>query len=271
MKHLKGGYKYIFLGTVVIAVVFCVLAGCKFIQHEKDQNRRIYDLECKVANLQAENSVPSVTWNREDYNYLAIGNSITLHGKNDYWWNECGMASSRLENDYVHQLSSLLQNQKQEKVVACAYNFSMWEVQSADRAETLPILNSLMSKDLDLVTIQLSENATDLVTFESDFEELIRYVQTGAPNAQVLVIGDFWDKSEKDSMKKVACQNCGVTFVSLNEIKENDAYQCDLGTIVYDEEKNPHTVEHDGVAKHPGDAGMEWIAKRIMDIVGDKD
>ena len=70
-----------------------------------------------------------------------------------------------------------------------------------DRGETLSLLDGLLSEELDLVTIQLSENASDLSTFESDFEELIRYVQKGAPVAQILVIGDFWDKEQKDEMK----------------------------------------------------------------------
>lgn len=40
-----------------------------------------------------------------------------------------------------------------------------------------PLLNGLSSEELDLITIQLSENALDLSTFELDFEELIRYVK----------------------------------------------------------------------------------------------
>lgn len=31
----------------------------------------------------------------------------------------------------------------------------------------------------------------------------------------------------------------------------------------YDEEDNPHTVEHDGVTKHPNDKGVKWIANKI--------
>lgn len=48
-----------------------------------------------------------------------------------------------------------------------------------DRREILFLLDGLLSEELDLVMIQLSENAADLSTFESDFEELIRYVQKG--------------------------------------------------------------------------------------------
>lgn len=267
MNHLTGKRKFVLTGIVVIIVsvlICCVQFGYMFVKHEKYQNEKISNLEKKVSLLQTENSVPMMTWETDNFNYLAIGNSITLHPKNEYWWNECGMAASKLENDFVHQLSRMIQNQKIEQVVSFAYNFSVWEVQSADRAETLPMLDGILSNKLDLVTIKLSENATDLITFESDYEELIRYVQKGAPNAKVIVVGDFWDKSEKDAMMAEACKNCGVIFVSLDEIKSNEKYQCGLGTTAYDENGNPHIVEHGGVAKHPGDEGMKWIAQMIL-------
>lgn len=42
-------------------------------------------------------------------NILFIGNSITLHGKCNYWWGEWGMAASDKEKDYVHQLVKRLE------------------------------------------------------------------------------------------------------------------------------------------------------------------
>ena len=205
--------------------------------------------------------MPSVTWKDGDYNYLAIGNSITIHPLNEYWWGEWGMAASIAEKDYVHLVASALDAEPY------AYNFGTWEVMGHDRGETLSLLDGLLSDELDLVTIQLSENASDLSTFESDFEELIRYVQKGAPNARVLVIGDFWDKEQKDEMKQQACEETGVKFISLDEIKGIEQYQCGMDTTVYDSEGNLHTVEHSGVAKHPGDTGMKWIADQIVEAV----
>ncbi len=81
---------------------------------------------------------------------------------------------------------------------------------------------------------------------------------------KVIVVGDFLDKSEKDNMKKEACENCDVSFISRDEIKRQEKYQCGLETTVYDEEGNSHTVEHDSVAKHSGDEEMKWIAQIIF-------
>lgn len=256
-KFKRGGGLTLSL-ILLLSISFC---GIKFIKHEKSQQDRISSLEGKVSLLQAESNKSTVNWNPDDYNYLAIGNSITVHPLNEYWWNECGMAATTEEKDYVHTVASALDAK------SYAYNFYTWEMMGHDRGEALSLLDGLLSNELNLVTIQLSENASDLSTFESDFEELIRYVQKRAPNAQLLVIGDFWDKEQKDERKQQACAETGVQFISLNEIKGLEQYQCGMKTTVYDSDGNPHIVEHSGVAKHPGDIGMKWIADQIIEAV----
>ena len=256
-RTLWGGVLALSL-ILLLSISFC---GVKFIRHEKSQQDRIASLEGKVNLLQAESNKSAVDWDSDDCNYLAIGNSITIHPLNEYWWNECGMAATTAENDYVHLVASALDAK------FYAYNFYTWELMGHDRGETLSLLDGLLSEELDLVTVQLSENASDLSTFESDFEELIRYVQKGAPDAQILVIGDFWDKEQKDEMKQKASEETGVEFISLDEIKGLEEYQCGMDTTVYDSDGSSHTVEHAGVAKHPGDLGMKWIADRIIEVV----
>lgn len=86
------------------------------------------------------------------------------------------------------------------------------------------------------------------------------------PDAQILVIGDFWDKEQKDEMKHKACEETWVEFISLDEIKGLEEYQCGMDTTVYDSDGSPHTVEHAGVADHPGNQGMKWIADKIIEV-----
>lgn len=223
----------------------------------------INDLYNRIYYLEEEMSKNDIEYLDEGYNYLAIGNSITKHGLADYWWSESGMAATRAENDYVHLVASYL-NDVNEEVCYYAVNYSVWERADNDRADTYEVIKPYLSTKLDLVTIQLSENVTNTTTFESDFEALINYIKYSAPSAKIMVIGDFWDISTKDSMKLEAANNTNVEFISLNEIKNDPDYQCGMGTIVFDEEGNSHVVEHADVAKHPGDNGMQYIANAII-------
>lgn len=258
-------FKLFINGGVMVFVAAMVAAICviefQFIKYKKSQQNRISNLENKVNLLLAEKEKNSVKWNQKNYNYLAVGNSITLHSINDYWWNECGMAATDKKNDFVHIISNALDAQ------FYAYNFYTWEILGHDRSESLSLLDGFLSKEIDLITIQLGENVSDLCTYESDFRELVEYVQRGAQNAQIVVIGDFWDMEVKDNMKKQACEATGVTFVDLSPIKGLEEYQCGIGVAVYDEEKNRRIVEHCGVAKHPNDKGMKWIADRVLEKV----
>jgi uncharacterized repeat protein (TIGR02543 family) len=200
------------------------------------------------------------------FDYLAIGNSITKHPLYSYWWNECGMAATSSENDYVHLVADHLKKTYGD-VCFEAIHFGKWETQAQNRRETYGVIDPYLSTKLDMVTIQLSENVTDITAFEEDFEDLIRYIKQRAPCATILVIDDFWDNDKKESLKKEACSNTNVIFLSLDDIKGKEEYQCGLGTVVYDPEGGGHVVEHNGVAVHPGNKGMRYIADIIIGAI----
>lgn len=202
----------------------------------------------------------------QNVSYFAIGNSITVHGENEYWWNNIGMSATSIDKDYVHLVAAGIQNIT-GSVTVNAYNFYPWEVQVDDRAETFTLLDFMLDTQPDIISIQLSENVLDMSHYQSDWEELIRYVQNKCPNAQIIIIDDFWYGGDKSTLKKKAADNTGVQFVSLSAIRNNEAYKCGLGTTVYDADGNPHIVEHEGVAKHPNDAGMQYIADGILSYI----
>lgn len=239
----------------------------KFIKHELNQNEKISSLQSEVSRLYAEMNEISVEWGN-GYNYLAIGNSITKHGTCDYWWNEIGMAASSTDKDYFHLVTKQLQS-KQSVVQSYAFNGYAWEVQTNDRSEVLSLWDGMLNEDVDLVTIQLSENISDLSTFQSDFKEMVEYVDDRCPNAEIIVIDDFWsdEKSElkKATVDKLNNEGRDVDWVDLSEIRGKSEYQAGMGTIVYDFDGNGHTIEHDGVAAHPGDKGMEYYAEKIIE------
>lgn len=59
------------------------------------------------------------------------------------------------------------------------------------------------------------------------------------------------------------CQSTGDTYIDLKDIQSAE-YEAGKGTSVKDGQGNSHVIEHDGVARHPGDKGQAEIAKRIL-------
>ncbi len=274
---------YIILGIVLFLFLIVVgVLGIQTLREEKRQAREMrkltMELESQAKQLEAlEKQLAAIAQNRKDnkrktkwrdgaFNYLAIGNSLTLHGTCDYWWNECGMAASSLEKDYVHQLLTLLQEKKGD-IIADTYNFAAWEVQSHDRSEHLVLLDELLDERINLITVQLGENARDIKEFCPDFKELIHYLKKKCPKAQIIVVGDFWNYENREELKKKAAKECNVAYSDLDAIRGKEEYFAGMGTKVYDAEGNVHLIEHGGVASHPGDSAMKYIAQRIYQNV----
>lgn len=266
-KNKKG--TILLIAMMIVLLLFCCggFFAYKFYTHEKKQQEEITNLQGQISLIKNQMKQNNVSWSKETFNYWAIGNSITSHGLADYWCDENrGMAASIDDKDYVHLLTRSLETKK-GSITMYTVNYATWETLATDRAETTTIIDNYLSDQLDLITIQLGENASDLSTFESDFEYLIKYIQKAARNAQIIVIGDFWENGDRDSLKEQVAKNCGVTYVSLSKIKDNKDYQVGTGTVVYDDDGNKHTINHEGVAAHPGDKGMAYIANAIEKVV----
>ena len=249
-------------------VAVMLAAGCCCGGHE----RRISALEEEVAALRQKIAAPDKSpaapaesvWPRDSYNYLAIGNSLTLHGVCGYWWNRIGMAASDADHDYFHLVQKGLQR-KFGKVTARVVEFSVWELNGHDRDQTLSRLDPVLDPNVSLVTIQLGENVADFKTLAEDYVALIRYIgkKTGG-KAQIIVIGDFW---KDETVRGAAAAKCGADYVSLKAIHNDPKYRSRIGAVVFDAEGNRHVVEHSGVAAHPGDEGMAFIAAEVLEKV----
>ncbi len=200
---------------------------------------------------------------KDRFQFLAIGNSLTKHGVCDYWWNPVGMAATDEYHDYFHLVLKELKN-RYPAVTGEAFNFAIWEITAENRGGTLPALDELLDRRPDFITVQLGENANDLTDFETDFIQLLRYVSEKVPGAKIAVIGDFWENGDRDRMKERAANLARVSYLPLGSIKDNPAYQCGMHTVVRDPQGNLHTVEHEGVAAHPGNIGMQAIADIIL-------
>ena len=189
------------------------------------------------------------------YNYLAIGNSLTLIRS----WKR-GICSTQPDNDYYALVVSALEKQHGE-VVSYRYNFKLWE-QSSNRDNMLDTIDCYLSDKLDLVSIQLGENAFNLSTYQEDLKSLIAYVRKKAPKATIIVIGDWWS-DDRNAMRKAAASETGCLFADLSEVMRDTAYQSKAGTICYIEDGSTIEVSEEA-ATHPGDKGMKYIADAVM-------
>jgi len=249
------------------AALMLFAAGCASNDHE----RRIGELEEKVSELQMQLALvkpapdpANSIWPRDGFNYLAIGNSLTQHGICKYWWNRVGMAASDADHDYFHLVRRGLQK-RFGKVTAHAINFSEWEITGHDRDQTFAKIDKLLDDRIALVTIQLGENVKDFKTFAADYVSLIEHVrQKTGGKAQIIVIGDFWTDNPT---RAEAAQKCGVDYVPLDATFNDPKYRSKIGAVVFDAEGNRHIVNHAGVAKHPGDEGMAFIAEKVLEKV----
>ena len=199
------------------------------------------------------------------YRYLAIGNSITRHPVCDIWWNEVGMAASDSDRDYYHLVVDYLR-QRHESVDAAAVNYVEWEITADDRASTYPVIDPYLTADLDLITLQLSENVQKNNNFERTYADLVRHIQKKCPHADIILVDDFWSKPKSQSKRKTA-ERLSVPFADLSAIRGNPAFMSSVGSVVYDADGQPHVIEREDVARHPNDYGMAFISQAIIEQI----
>lgn len=227
------------------------------------------DKSSAVSDITADESAVKQLASRagdDNLKILFIGNSLTIHPIADYWWGEWGMAASERDKDYVHVVVNCFSEYVDTSYVAC--NFASWETMGHDRAETLPLLDSMISRDDDLIVIQLGENVRDTATLKKDYVELFDYCKSKSPNAEIIVVDNFWTSFSVENAKDKACAESAIQQVDLNDLQGIKDYQCGLETEVSGNNGDIHKVEHEGVASHPGDKGMEEIGQRILNAIG---
>ena len=264
-----------------------------YIRHEKWQTNTIHDLQQVV--LEQASTIEELSKNVDDnkhrieelnpvlsedvknflqncddehYNMMFIGNSITKHEYADYWWSDDrGMASTSIDTDYVHVVANMMADNQYLPVNEYAYNYATWELQASDRSETFSMIKPYLNSNLNVVVIQLGENVSNLTTFQKDYEELVKYVKNNAKNARIVLVGNFWTYVEQEEMKKKVADKLQIPYVDLSVIQNDSTYQAGMGTMVDGSDGVQHKIEHAGVAGHPGDKGMQYIAEKIFDCI----
>ncbi len=283
----KKTHKPIWIILLSLACVLVIFAGIWLVLHEKAQNHNILDLMERVDNLtyeadehtyvinsltaavgtlserinrQNENREP-VEWG-SGYNWLALGNSLTLI---EGWGR--GICSTQPDNDYFGIVKAFLEKQFGD-VTANRLHYGVWE-QSSYRNAMFDFIDPYLSPELDLVTVQLGENVSDISrpvsNYKDDLKELVKYIHEKCPSAQIIMIDDFWDNARSDIRRAVA-EETEIEFADLTEIRGKKEYQSEEGTVYYLPDGQTRKVSKEAAA-HPGDSGMAYIADRVIEKI----
>lgn len=188
------------------------------------------------------------------FRVLFLGNSITLHGvKEDIGWHGCwGMAASEKEKDYVHLLMKMISEKRPDAVFQIC-QAADWERNYKTGTETYPQYEEARDFEADMIIMRLIENcpgdAFDQSLFEEQLERFLDYLNpTG--NAQIIMTTGFWRHPGDEGIRNLAKKK-NWPLAELGDLGEDDAMKA-IGLF-----------EHNGVANHPGDLGMQKIAERI--------
>ena len=198
---------------------------------------------------------------------MFIGNSMTLHGINEElgWKNECGMAASSPEKDYVHQLIRLFDAPNN---AYCICQVSGWERQYKTGGELLARFTQARDFGADILVMRFVENCPkqdfDETAFKTETARLLQYLNSR--NGKILLTTGFWRHPGDEAIRQLYRQWSSVGADAL--IGPSATALVDLGDLgEQDEMKAIGLFSHRGVANHPGDKGMEAMANRIFDAM----
>jgi alpha-galactosidase len=184
---------------------------------------------------------------------LFAGNSITKHEPKPEigWTNDCGMAATSLQNDYVHQFVKMVQDAFNVPV-----SYAIAQVAHYERSffnETPDVTYSdAKNYNADLIICFYGANVpktydVDLnpkKTFKTAYLDMRNYLSNG--RAKVISSMGFYIRPVLEKEKLAVCNETGDTYVDIDDIRSLD--------------------EAHGLFNHPSDLGMGLIAKRFFDV-----
>lgn len=188
---------------------------------------------------------------------LFVGNSITRHGIAPHigWNNNWGMAASALDKDYVHQIIKEV-TKKDNNAAFCICQVGDWERNYKNGGKVLYLFEDAREFKADIVIMRLIENCPidgfEADIFRREYKRLIDYLSDGS--AKIVLTTGFWKHPGDSEIIKIG-KECGYPVAELGYLGEDD------------EMKAIGLFEHEGVANHPGDKGMEHIANNILRLL----
>lgn len=189
---------------------------------------------------------------------LFIGNSITKHSPAPAigWYGNWGMAASCEENDYVHRTVEGLRK-KFGEINFCVAQLAEWERRYSEGENVLKeYYTKARDFTADIIIVRIGENINREENKKNSckpyFDAMIKFF-TVKDNVKIIVTDNFWNIESLNKIFKEVSDENGYSFCHISDL-EQDKRTMAKGLF-----------EHEGVAAHPGDYGMECIAKRILE------
>lgn len=186
---------------------------------------------------------------------LIAGNSITLHGPKASigWQGDWGMAASAADKDFVHLLCREVLRLRNDAGF-CICQASDWETHYWNPEGCTADFSPAVDFGADILVLRLVENCPTK-DFQPDIfrQSLQRFAESFGAGHVVATTG-FWRHPADESIRQLAAAE-GWSLVELGDLGQRDDMKA-VGLFA-----------HTGVAAHPGDAGMEVIARRILNAL----
>lgn len=195
---------------------------------------------------------------------LMFGNSILNHppAPDIGWTGNWGMAASSEDKDYAHRLMYYIDQKYGNGTAEYIRGYWMaglegiWREHQNDpeydyTSDMAGHIKSVTDNNPDVITIQCGENAsvTNKESYINSLGQLVAAFKKAAPDAHIVICTPFGGGDAMIEGVKAVASEYGVPYASLHVLNtaENKAPQ----------------FSHGGVANHPGDTGMDNIAKLI--------
>ncbi len=192
---------------------------------------------------------------------LVIGNSITRHPPAPAigWEYDWGMAAPSQDKDFVHRLHKAFSKIEDAQ-------FLIWQAADFERGFVqpgfaLPEEEEAIAFRADIIVGRLGENVLPDAFSEGDWKRaygdlIARCMCSGS---RVVLSTCFWDEPKVNTDIRALAAEKGWPLAELSDLgARNDTKAVGL-------------FWHTGVAAHPGELGMELIASRILQALGEKE
>lgn len=191
---------------------------------------------------------------------LFLGNSITKHGPSAKidWLGNWGMAATSEDKDYVHLVTQGLTKKQGTEPTLLIKNISDFERGYVGYSLEEKMADAF-SFQADLIIIAIGENVPAVTTdeaktsFKAAVLKLLQKLK-GPQNPTILVRSCFWTDAAKNLILKQACEEVGGIFVDITALSKDESNFA----------RSERPYKHEGVAKHPGNKGMQGIADAIL-------